>query len=191
MRGRTIGLVVMILSMLQLHAQVKRFDSSMKLGKAGYRVVCSNKNLDKNYTTIHPIGFQNGAHEVSIEVKGRILRAEVDDLNNDGFPDLVLYVYSSGAKNMGTVVGISSDKNEGFVPILFPDLLDDLKLRAGYTGNDEFSLMEGTLMRKFPVYNIADTTRPAGIMRQIQYRVVPGDRGIQKFKVSRSYEVKQ
>jgi hypothetical protein len=183
--------LVFILLGLTVDAQSKRYDSSMKLGKVGFRVLCNNKNTEKNTATISPIGFENTAREISIEVKGRITKAEVDDLNNDGFPDLVIYVFNGGAKNTGTVIGVSSDKNQGFAPIFFPDLTDDLKLRVGYVGNDEFLLMEGTLMRKFPTYETSDTAniKLTGLIRQIQYRVVPGDRGAQKFKVSRSYEL--
>jgi len=183
--------LVFILLGSTVDAQSKRYDSSMKLGKVGFRVLCNNKSADKNTATISPIGFENTAREISIEVKGKITKAEVDDLNNDGFPDLVIYVYNGGLKNTGTVIGVSSDKNQGFAPIFFPDLTDDLKLRVGYVGNDEFLLMEGTLMRKFPIYETSDTAniKPTGLIRQIQYRVVPGDRGAQKFKVSRSYEL--
>ena len=174
-----------------VNGQSKRYDSSMKLGKAGFRVSCNNKSAEKNTVTISPIGFESTAHEISIEIKGKVAKAEVDDLNNDGFPDLVMYVYNGGAKNTGTVVGVSSEQNEGFAPIFFPDLLDDQKLKVGYMGSDEFLLMEGTLMRKFPIYNTTDTanSKPTGTMRQIQYRVVSGDRGSQKVKVTRSYEL--
>ncbi len=192
MRGSVfVWLLVFILLGSTVDAQSKRYDSSMKLGKVGFKVLCNNKSTEKNTATISPIGFENTAREISIEVKGRITKAEVDDLNNDGFPDLVIYVFNGGPKNTGTVIGVSSDKNQGFAPIFFPDLNDDLKLRVGYTGNDEFLLMEGTLMRKFPIYETSDTanSKPTGIIRQIQYRVMPGDRGAQKFKVSRSYEL--
>ena len=174
----------------QVNAQARRYDSSLKVGKAGFRILCSNKSAERNTVTVNPIGFESAAREVSIEVKGRIVKGEVDDLNNDGFPDLVLYVYSSGTKNTGTVVGISSDKNERFVPIFFPDLMDDPKLRTGYWGNDEFSLVEGSLMRRFPVYTTTDTAniKPTGMMRQIQYRATVTEKGAQKFKVMRSYE---
>lgn len=174
-----------------MNAQVKRYDSSMKIGKAGYRVTCNNKGAEKNTATINPIGFENTAREVSIEIKGRISGAEVDDLNNDGFPDLVIYVYNGGTKNKGTVIGVKSDNNQGIAPIFFPDIIDDQKLKVGYFGHDEFSLMEGTLMRRFPVYDSSDSTNTklTGMVRQIQYRVVAADRGAQKFKVTRSYEL--
>ena len=173
-----------------MYGQAKRFDTSMKIGKSGYKIYCSNKNAEKNSVTISPIGFENTAREITIEIKGRVNKAEVDDLNNDGFTDMVMFVNILGDKAKANVIGVSSDKNQGFAPIYFPDILDDQKLKAGYLGNDEYSLMEGTLMRRFPVYNTSDSAniKPSGTFRQIQYRVVKGDRGELKFKVSRSYE---
>ncbi len=172
-----------------LMAQYKRIDTTMKIGKSGYKVVCNNKNEDKNYITITPVGFTNSARDVSFEVKGKVKKAEVDDLNNDLFPDLVLYVYPPSEKEKGSVIGIASEKNESFVGIMFPDIVDDPKLRTGYQGYDQFTLLEGTLMRRFPVYT-ADSVgaKPTGMYRQVQYTVVPGERGGLKFKVVRSYE---
>jgi len=183
-------LLTMILLGSNVDAQIRRYDSSMKVGKAGFKVYCTNKNADKNNATISPIGFESEAREITIEIKGRLAKAEVDDLNNDGFPDLVLYVYNGGTKNTGTVIGISSDNNKGYTPILFPDITDDQKLKIGYMGHDEYRLMEGTLMRRFPIYATADTAniKPTGMTRQIQYRVTVAENGAQKFKVTRSYE---
>lgn len=191
MRTKIFFLLLMIVLLgMHVDAQIKRYDSSMKVGKVGFRVLCNNKSAEKNTASISPIGFENTAREISIEIKGRITKAEVDDLNNDGFPDMVLYVYNGGTKNTGTVIGISSDKNQGFVPIFFPDIADDQKLKVGYMGHDEFTLMEGTLLRRFPIYETADTAngKLTGMMRQIQYRVTATEKGAQKFKVARSYE---
>jgi len=169
--------------------QYRKIDTTMKIGKAGYKVLCSNKSEVKNSISITPIGFQNSARDVSFEVKGRILKAEVDDLNNDVFPDLVLYVYEPGDKGKGNVIGISSINNESFTGITFPDIVNDPKLRNGYNGFDSFLLMEGSLMRRFPVF-ITDSTgsKPTGMIRQIQYKVFKDEREGLKFKVERSYE---
>lgn len=161
----------------------------MKIGKAGYKVLCNNKSEIKNSVSITPVGFQNAARDVMFEIKGRILKAEVDDLNNDVFPDLVLYVFEQGEKGKGSVVGISSINNESFAPISFPDIVNDPKLRSGYSGFDTYLLMEGTLMRRFPVYTIDSTgEKPTGMMRQIQYKVQKDEREGLKFKPVRSYE---
>ncbi|WP_439505253.1 hypothetical protein [Sediminibacterium sp.] len=171
------------------NAQARKIDTIMKLGNVGFKLVCNNKNDDKNYVTVSPIGFSGGARDVSFEVKGRIRKAEVDDLNNDLYPDMVIYVYLNGTDDKGTVVGVSSVKNESFAGIVFPDIVDDPKLRTGYKGFDTFMLMEGTLMRRFPVFTTDSVgAQRTGMFRQIQYRVFPGERGLLTFKPVRSYE---
>ncbi len=179
----------LLASFCAVYSQARKIDTIMKLGNIGFKLVTNNKNEDKNYVTISPIGFGSGARDVSFEVKGRIRKAEVDDLNNDFYPDMVIYIYTNDPNDKGTVVGISSIKNESLTGIGFPDIVDDPKLRVGYKGFDTFMLMEGTLMRRFPVYT-ADSlgAQRTGMYRQIQYKVVPGERGMLNFKAVRSYE---
>lgn len=176
-----------------LHAQAsaRRIDTSMKVGKAGYRLTCNNKSPEKNSVTITPLGFEKDAREFSFEVKGRVAKAEVDDINQDGYPDLVFYVFTNDSIPKGNVIAISSEKNETVAPIMFPDIFDDPKLRVGYKGNDVFFLMEGYLVRRFPVYPVEGAPAAASsgnLFRQIQYMVIPGDRGGSKFKPMRSYD---
>lgn len=192
MKGTLLMLFSLCTMVLAAQNNFRKFDSTMKLGRAGFRVVCSNKSEEKNMLSITPVGFSNQARDVSFDIKGRVLKAEVDDLNNDNFPDLVIYVYPKGDKMKGTVLGVASINNESFMPISFPDITDDIKNRVGYVGYDQFTLMEGTLMRRFPVYT-ADSVgaQPTGMVRQIQYRTVPGERQNLQFKVVRSYEFKQ
>ncbi len=182
-----------LLTLTALQAQYRKIDTTMKVGSAGYRVYCNNKNPEKNNLNVTPIGFDKSAREISIEIKGRVLSTESDDLNNDGFPDLILYIYSSDVNGYGKAFGIYSDKNQGIRPIMFPDIMDDMKLSVGYKGHDEYSLIEGNLMRRFPVYQKVDSvnTLPNGMIRQIQYRVVPTEQEGFKFKVVRSFEFKK
>jgi hypothetical protein len=79
------------------------------------------------------------------------------------------------------------------VPIVFPDIVDDPKLRDGYRGFDEFMLMEGVLTRRFPLFTTDSSgAQPTGKIRQVMYRVGEGDKGTKKFLVMRTYDyVKQ
>lgn len=175
-------------------AQFRRIDTTMKYTTAGYRLYTNNKSADKNSITISVVGFSNAAQrDASFEIKGVVKGAAVDDFNNDGFPDLVIYVYSGKDASMGTVIGIASENNESIKPMFFPDILDDAKLRLGYKGQDKFQLIEGTLLRSFPVYDAADTSsvlKPLNVVRNIQYRVISGENGVLKFKAVRTYETK-
>lgn len=188
----TVAMFALICSDSQAQT-VRKFDSTMKIGKVGYKVTCTNRNLERNSINISPIGFDNSMRDFAFEVKGRVRRAEVDDLNRDNFPDLVLYIYTNDTLNKGTVVCISSESNTSVVPIVFPDIVDDPKLRDGYRGFDEFMLMEGILTRRFPLFTTDSLgAQPTGKIRQVMYRVGEGDKGTKKFLVMRTYDyVKQ
>jgi hypothetical protein len=168
----------------------KKIDSTLKLGTVGYRIKTNNKGVDKNKLNVTPIGFEKEAREVDIEIKGRVVKAEIDDLNNDGFPDMVIYVVNTNDKSKATVLGISSNANQNMAAIQFPDIIDDAKLKIGYLGYDQYELLQGTLLRRFPLYDSTDAATPklTGMYRQIQYKTVMGDRGMLKFKVLRTVD---
>ena len=65
-----------------------------------------------------------------------------------------------------------------------------MQLSKGYRGKDEYKLVEGVLFRKFPIYE-SDTSikTPTNKVRQIMYRVVPGEQGTWRFKSFKSFEM--
>jgi hypothetical protein len=171
-------------------AQGRRIDTTMKVGKAGFRINCYNKSSEKNPITIYPVGFESEARDFSFELKGILMGTEVDDLNKDGFPELLLYVASVDSLNKSSVIAISSQENKSVAPIVFPDILDDPRLRESYKGADKYMLLEGVLMRTYPLYekDANGVQQPTGKMRRLMYRVAPGEQGTLKFIVSRFYD---
>jgi hypothetical protein len=165
-----------------------RYDSTLKIGKAGYRITCMNRLQDFNNLNIRPIGFKTDAREVNLELKGRVVSAEIDDLNNDGFPDIVIYIVDKADKS--NVFSISSKENERLEPIYFPDISNDMQLSKGYRGKDEFKLVEGILFRKFPIFELDTNIKaPTNKVRQIMYHVVPGEQGYSKFKSFKNFDM--
>ena len=181
---------VFVLAPMALMAQGRRIDTTMKVGKAGYRINCLNKSAEKNAISINPVGFENEVRDFSFDLKGLLTGAEVDDLNKDGFPDLLLYVNTKDSLNKSTVIGISSMENKSVVPIVLPDILDDPRLREGYKGSDQYMLLEGILMRTYPLFekDANGVQQPTGKMRRLMYRVAQGEQGSLKFVISRFYD---
>jgi hypothetical protein len=181
---------VFVLAPMALMAQGRRIDTTMKVGKAGYRINCLNKSAEKNAISINPVGFENEVRDFSFDLKGLLTGAEVDDLNKDGFPDLLLYVNTKDSLNKSTVIGISSMENKSVVPIVLPDILDDPRLRDGYKGSDQYMLLEGILMRTYPLFekDANGVQQPTGKMRRLMYRVAQGEQGSLKFVISRFYD---
>ena len=179
---------LLFMSLQSAGQKLAKYDSTMKIGKAGYKVTCLNKSLESNIFNIRPIGFKSEAREVNLELKGRVQGAEVDDFNNDGFPDLVVYIIDK--ENRINIFSVTSKNNESLDPIYFPDIFNDMQLSKGYRGKDEFKLVGGVLFRKFPIYD-ADTAikTPTNKVRQIMYRVVVGDQGYLKFKSFKNFDL--
>ena len=99
-----------------------RYDSTMKIGKAGYRVFCMNRSNEQNVLNIRPIGFKAEVREVNIELRAKVSAAEIEDLNNDGFPDLIIFIEDAAGKK--SIFPICSQDNERIAPIFFPDILN-------------------------------------------------------------------
>jgi len=180
----TLASLLFILSGVK--AQGQKIDTTAFFGNAGYRVTCSNKKEDANEVTISPKKFKTSVRDVSFNVKGRLTKILVDDFNDDGYPDLLLCIYKGAKYEKGTVVGIYST-DAAIMPAGFPDIYDDPKIREGYRGYDEFTVMVGSLMRSFPIYKPADTDTATGGTRVIQYKIIPDEQKRMTFKVLRSY----
>lgn len=171
--------------------QFTRYDSTLKMGRTGYRVICSNKNTDQNELTVRPIGFEKDARDMKFYIKGRVQKAEIDDLNNNGFPDIVVYIFSGLHNEYGNVFAFISEENKGFRPVGLPDANLNGKISEGYKGHDNFVLMEGTLMQRFPIYKSGDSTNnPTGGNRTVQYSLIGTETGGYRFQMLRSYDTK-
>jgi len=177
------------------HAQTKRFDTTVKMGDVGYKVICSNKKSDNNSVSITPIGFKDYSHDLNFPIVGLLKKAMIDDYNNDGYPDL--FFYSFDDKDRAQTYSLASVQNKSCAPMYLPDVYIDPKLRDGYQGHDEFSSMGGFLIRKFPVYQTDSTTKNTSVVatRVIEYKAKSNtsnpDNPTYKFEVFKSYDIKQ
>jgi hypothetical protein len=155
-----------------------KIDTTLKIGRVGYRVTCRNKNVEVNDLSVRPIGFDGSAREMAFPLRGRVLKAEIDDLNSDGYPDLVLYVYSDSAGAFGTVYAFLSQGNKSMTGCVLPDPMMNGKINTGYKGHDQFILMEGNLLQKFPIYKPGDDKdKPTGGTRVVLYQLAKTDNG--------------
>ncbi|MDZ7614748.1 MAG: PliI family lysozyme inhibitor of I-type lysozyme [Flavobacteriaceae bacterium] len=127
--------------------------------------------------TIQPSGYEIVNSLVSKDITGlSVVNAEIEDLNSDGFPEILIYLTSDGSGSYGTVLAFSSNQNKSMSEISFPSVADNPNANKGYMGHDEFTVVETTLTHRFPIYNDGDSnSKPSGKMRQIQYKLKDGE----------------
>jgi hypothetical protein len=116
--------------------------------------------------------------EINREIEGTLQAAEVADLNSDGSPEIYIYLTSAGSGSYGSLVAYAVNKKKSLSEIFLPDIMADSKLSKGYRGHDEFSVVENSLARRFPLYKDGDmNSKPTGGMRQVEYKLMPGEAG--------------
>jgi hypothetical protein len=126
--------------------------------------------------TIQPKGLEVDNQKITLELVGQVTNAEIEDLNSDGFPEILIYTVSAGSGSHGSVIGYSVNKGKSLSQIYFPELSNNKEASIGYMGHDEFAIIETSLARKFPVYMTDDSnSKPTGGTRQIEYKLKDGE----------------
>lgn len=102
----------------------------------------------------------------------RIIHAEIEDMNRDGYPEVLIYLQNTVAPFYGDVLAFSANGNQSLSHMSFTPAKDHPDLRAYYHGGDEFSLVEHDLVQRFPEYINGKAT---GHTKQVIYKVQNGE----------------
>ena len=125
---------------------------------------------------IQPIGLEIDNSRVSHALDGRkVVGAEIGDLNIDGFPEVLVYLQSTDGSKKGDVIGYSINNGKSMSQISYDSSVDDSSKFAGYTGNDDFAIVESTFVRRFPISQSDAADKESPKTRQIQYKLIDGE----------------
>jgi hypothetical protein len=153
------------------------FDKTLALHGISFRVTCPNDS-SLNEVTISPSGLEIDNTPVVREADGTVVGAEIADLNLDRSPEIYVYVQSAGSGSYGSLVAFAANNRKSLSEIYLATVADNPKASTGYRGHDEFSVVEGTLVQRFPIYREGDSNaQPSGKTRQLQYKLKPGESG--------------
>lgn len=148
------------------------FDKKEELQGITFQVFSPNTRSG-NRLTVTPAGLEADNTPLEMDVTGIITRTEAADINADGSPELYVYGFDGTSQ---TVLAWSANKKKSLSQISLPDL--DPAQSKGYRGGDEYAVVEGILGRRFPIYpDDQPDSKPSGKVRQIQYKLHPGEAG--------------
>ena len=153
------------------------FSKVLRLQDVGFNISSIEKG-ENNTLTIIPFGLDEDNGPVTLNIYGQVVGAEIEDLNSDGSPEIVVYTQSDGSGSYGNVIGYSVNNKKTMSPIFFPSTAENNSINQGYMGHDEFNLIETNLVQRFPIYNPQDSNaEPTGGIRQISYKLKEGENG--------------
>jgi hypothetical protein len=140
--------------------------------------VAADTGSSINQLRIQPAGLEVDNSELTAELDGTAYRAELADLDGNGWPEMYVYASSAGSGSYGSLVAYAVNNGKSITPIYLPPLENTPEVLPGYMGHDEFAVVENRLVRRFPLYRKDDTnSAPSGGTRQLQYRLEPGEAG--------------
>jgi len=152
------------------------FDRQLKLNGIEFHVTSPNVAA-ANTVVVAPAGLEIDNSPFTWDADGAVTGAEVADLDADGSPEIYVYVTSTDAAARGSVIAFSANKRKSLSSIYLPPMAET-PAAQGYQGHDEFAIVEGSLVRRFPIYTVEGAAAsPTGKTRQLQYRLVPGEAG--------------
>ena len=158
-------------------AQAEPFFAQMVLGDVTFQVESPNDS-SINQVTVGAERPEGPIGQMEAEADGTITNVEIEDLNADGYPEIYVYVTSTGSGSYGSLIAYASNRNKSLSQIYLPAIEDDPAISKGYMGHDEFAVGEGTFLRRFPIYKDGDSNaQPTGGTRQIQYKLEAGEAG--------------
>lgn len=139
--------------------------------------VTSTQDGANTKLTITPSGLKIVNDPVTHEINGRVIRAEVADIDVNGDPEIYVFTVSNGDQ-VGKVIAYSTNNKKSMSEIFVPSLADDAKNNIGYVGGDESAIVENTLVTRFKLYTgFGSEYRPTGKWRQLQYKLRAGEAG--------------
>jgi hypothetical protein len=143
-----------------------------KLSDGGVSFTVSSPNQAKGNTlTIAAEGLElrNETYEEEIG-NYQIYRADIADLNQDGFPEV--YIFARNETGKSQVYAYSSYRNRSYGQIYVPEIATEDQRMTGYQGGDQFKLQETALLREFPIY---ENGRASGSSRTLTYKLKMGE----------------
>jgi hypothetical protein len=156
----------------------RALDTTVSWRSISFHVVTRGDTL-----TIEPKGLAIDNRRIDESITGSPVKAEIGDLNKDNWPELLVYFVSQDSVRRGDLIGYSSNAGKSVSQLYFSGITYDTTANKGYGGHDEFAIVDGAFVQRFPVHDAQG--KPTGKTRQIRYKLVDGEaaRGLKIEKI--------
>jgi hypothetical protein len=115
------------------------FDQELKLQGITFEIKATEQNP---YTVLSlgTKGLETDSTPIVHKVDGGYIKSEIEDLNSDGWPEIVIYFNSFGPEMKASLIGYSVNNGKSISQISMPEISEAAS--TGYQGQDEFAIVE-------------------------------------------------
>ena len=146
------------------------FDQKLELHGITFHVQSVSAE-GKPQILLTPSGLSEVNTPIRTPITGTITEAEISDMNADGSPEVFVYVRNPGGEARGAFYAWSANRKKSLSDIHLQELPANDPAMAGHQGKDEYAVVEGSFIRRFPI--------AGGKTRQLQYKLKAGEAGWQ------------
>jgi hypothetical protein len=144
------------------------FDRKLELQGISFHVQSASSESE-NQILLTPSGLSEVNTAIRTPISGTITEVEVSDMNADGSPEIFVYVRNPGGQARGAFYAWSANRKKSLSDIHLQELPASDPAMAGHQGKDEYAVVEGSFIRRFPI--------AGGKTRQLQYKLHAGEAG--------------
>jgi hypothetical protein len=149
---------------------VTSYSEHLELGSMKFTVT-SPQSATGNSITVTPAGLGASNDPITLVVEGLVTKSELGDLDADASPEILVVTRSGPDKKAKAYLFSVNGKNSlGTVPSR--DISGDARKMEGNNGQDDYALVESSLVQRFPLFKDG---QPTGKTRQFQYKLKKGE----------------
>ena len=162
-----------------------KFDQEITLQGITFTVSANNQK-PINSVRLATSGLQSDGEPQTIEIAGVLLKAEAEDMNSDGSPEVILFFNSYDSIPEEFAIGFSVNNMLSMSRVSIPPLTPEQE--QGYRGGGDMAIVETKLVRRFPIYEKEGTQWvKTNKMRQMQYSLKEGE-AMRQFVLDKTLE---
>lgn len=147
-----------------------RFVQEVSYRSMSFKVTSPAKESGNTFT-LTPSGLAASNEPITVSIKGFVVRVVCDDIDGDDSPEVAV-ITQDGPQERGAAYVFSTNAKKSISEVNFRDVTDNAKLLNGYAGYDQYEFVEGTFIRRFPLYADGEKT---GKTRQLQFKLKAGE----------------
>lgn len=159
-----------------------RFSQEASYRSIRFKVTSPAKESGNSFT-LTPSGLTASNAPSTVSIKGFVVQVLCDDIDGDNSPEVAV-ITQDGPQERGAAYVFSTNAKKSMSEVNFRDVTDDAKLLNGYAGYDQYEFVEGTFIRRFPLYSDGEKT---GKTRQLQFKLKVGE-AMKQLTLDRSAE---